>query len=239
MSNRTHPKSLNIYIFLVSLLIIPMPAVSEQEIISQHDYSLYKGEILFGKSSYVLSKINQNYFFEIKSSTDGIFKMKKDERMESSNYIINNNKINPITYVYSRKKKDKEEELITNFKRNSTAVTIDNGNTKEHSNTKDNLDRLSVQIAFQEDMKKGVFESKYKVIDKGRSRIYKYKIHSDDVIDTIFGKTNTIVIRRIIENNKRSTLTWYAVDHNYIPVKIEQYRKDTLKFTVYLEEIVK
>ena len=239
MSNRTHPKSLNIYIFLVSLLIIPMPAVSEQEIISQHDYSLYKGEILFGKSSYVLSKINQNYFFEIKSSTDGIFKMKKDERMESSNYIINNNKINPITYVYSRKKKDKEEELITNFKRNSTAVTIDNGNTKEHSNTKDNLDRLSVQIAFQEDMKKGVFESKYKVIDKGRSRIYKYKIHSDGVIDTIFGKTNTIVIRRIIENNKRSTLTWYAVDHNYIPVKIEQYRKDTLKFTVYLEEIVK
>ncbi len=239
MSNRTHPKSLNIYIFLVSLLIIPMPAVSEQEIISQHDYSLYKGEILFGKSSYVLSKINQNYFFEIKSSTDGIFKMKKDERMESSNYIINNNKINPITYVYSRKKKDKEEELITNFKRNSTAVTIDNGNTKEHSNTKDNLDRLSVQIAFQEDMKKGVFESKYKVIDKGRSRIYKYKIHSDGVIDTIFGKTNTIVIRRIIENNKRSTLTWYAVDHNYIPVKIEQYRKDTLKFTVYLDEIVK
>tara|TARA_B100001778_G_scaffold185549_1_gene152811 strand:- start:207 stop:857 length:651 start_codon:yes stop_codon:yes gene_type:complete len=216
-----------------------MPAVSEQEIISQHDYSLYKGEILFGKSSYVLSKINQNYFFEIKSSTDGIFKMKKDERMESSNYIINNNKINPITYVYSRKKKDKEEELITNFKRNSTAVTIDNGNTKEHSNTKDNLDRLSVQIAFQEDMKKGVFESKYKVIDKGRSRIYKYKIHSDGVIDTIFGKTNTIVIRRIIENNKRSTLTWYAVDHNYIPVKIEQYRKDTLKFTVYLDEIVK
>ena len=239
MSNRTHPKSLNICIFLVSLLIIPMPAVSEQEIISQHDYSLYKGEILFGKSSYVLSKINQNYFFEIKSSTDGIFKMKKDERMESSNYIINNNKINPITYVYSRKKKDKEEELITNFRRNSTAVTIDNGNTKEHSNTKDNLDRLSVQIAFQKDMKKGVFESKYKVIDKGRSRIYKYKIHSDGVIDTIFGKTNTIVIRRIIENNKRSTLTWYAVDHNYIPVKIEQYRKDTLKFTVYLDEIVK
>ena len=238
MSNRTHPKSLNIYIILASLLIIPMPAVSEQEIISQHDYSLYKGEILFGKSSYVLSKINQNYFFEIKSSTDGIFKMKKDERMESSNYIINNNKINPITYVYSRKKKDKEEELITNF-RNSTAVTVDNGNTKEHSNTKDNLDRLSVQIAFQEDMKKGIFESEYKVIDKGRSRIYKYKIHSDDVIDTIFGKTNTIVIRRIIENNKRSTLTWYAVDHNYIPVKIEQYRKDTLKFTVYLEEIVK
>ena len=239
MSYRAHHGSLNIYILLLSLLIIPIDAVSEQEIISQHDYSLYKGEILFGKSSYILSKTGQDYFFEIKSSTDGIFKLKKDERMESSNYVINNDKINPIKYIYSRKKKDKEEKLVTNFRNDSTAITNDNGHTKEHINTKDNLDRLSVQIAFQEDMKKGVFESKYNIIDKGRSRIYVYKIHSDDVIDTIFGETNTIVIRRIIESNKRSTLTWYAVDHDYIPVKIEQYRKDTLKFTVYLEEIVK
>ena len=220
-------------------MIMPMPALSEQEIISQHDYSLYKGTILFGKSSYVLSRIGSNFFFKIKSSTDGVFKIKKDERMESSNYVINNNKISPITYLYSRKRKDKEEKLITNFKSNSSAITIVNDDTKEHSNIKGILDRLSVQIAFQEDMKKGVFESKYNIIDKGRSRVYVYTIHSDDVIDTIFGQTNTIVIRRIIENNKRSTLTWYAVDHDYIPVKIEQYRKDALKFTVYLEEVVK
>tara|TARA_B100001564_G_scaffold342436_1_gene338051 strand:+ start:225 stop:887 length:663 start_codon:yes stop_codon:yes gene_type:complete len=220
-------------------MIIPVFAFSGQEIISEHNYSIYKGKILFGKSSYILSKIGSNYFFEIKSSTDGIFKMKKDERMESSNYIIDNNKVNPLTYLYSRKKKDKEEELITNFKANSTATTIVNGDAKEHPDTKNSFDRLSVQIAFQEDMKKGVFESKYNIIDKGRSRVYIYTIHSDDIIDTIFGETNTIVIRRTIENNKRSTLTWYAVDHDYIPVKIEQYRKDALKFTVYLEEVVK
>ena len=64
-------------------------------------------------------------------------------------------------------------------------------------------------------------------------------IHSDDVIDTVFGETNTIVIKRVIENNKRSTLTWYAVDHDFIPVKIEQYRKKSLKFTVYLDKINK
>ena len=101
------------------------------------------------------------------------------------------------------------------------------------------LDRLSVQIAVQEGMNKGIFESSYNIIDKGRLRKYMYKIHSDDVIDTIFGKTNTIVIKRIIENNKRSTLTWYAIDHDFTPVKIEQYRKKSLKFTVYLEKVIK
>ena len=105
--------------------------------------------------------------------------------------------------------------------------------------TTDSLDRLSVQIAFQEGMRKGIFESSYNIIDKGRLRKYIYKIHSDDVIDTIFGKTNTIIIKRIIENNKRSTLTWYAVDYDFTPVRIEQYRKNSLKFTVYLEKVVK
>ena len=87
--------------------------------------------------------------------------------------------------------------------------------------------------------KKGVFEKTYNVIDKGRLREYTFTIHSDDVIETLFGKTNTIVIKRKIKNNKRSTLTWYAIDHNYIPVKIEQYRKKSLKFTAILENIIK
>ena len=44
---------------------------------------------------------------------------------------------------------------------------------------------------------------------------------------------------KIIENNKRSTLTWYAVDHDFIPVKIEQYREESLVFTVILEKVFK
>ena len=78
-------------------------------------------------------------------------------------------------------------------------------------------------------MKSGVFEYEYNIIDKGRVRKYSFILHSDDVIETVFGETNTIVIKKLIENNKRSTLTWYAVDHNYIPVKIEQYRKEIFK----------
>ena len=96
-----------------------------------------------------------------------------------------------------------------------------------------------MQIAFQDNMKKGIFESSYNVIDKGRSRQYIYTIHSDDVLDTVLGETNTIVIKRVIVDNKRSTLTWYAVDHDYIPVKIEQYRKKSLKFTILLEKVIK
>ena len=239
MSYRTYFKSLVFYIFIIPCLLFPLFAFSAQDIILQHDYKLYKGEILFGKSSYSLYKKDDAYFFEIKSQTDGIFKLKKDHRLELSKYKIKDRAILPVKYEYTRDRKDKKEYIITNFDGSSHPHTLNNGIKKEHLQEYDSLDRLSVQIAFQENMKKGIFESSYNVIDKGRSRQYIYTIHSDDVLDTILGKTNTIVIKRVIKNNKRSTLTWYAIDHDYIPVKIEQYRKESLKFTVFLEKIIK
>ena len=156
-----------------------------------------------------------------------------------SDYKLYNNVISPIKYEYIRDRKDKKEHIVTNFDNNSQPYTINKGIKKEHSKEYDFLDRLSVQIAFQDNMKKGIFESSYNVIDKGRSRQYIYTIHSDDVLDTVLGETNTIVIKRVIVDNKRSTLTWYAVDHDYIPVKIEQYRKKSLKFTILLEKVIK
>ena len=46
-------------------------------------------------------------------------------------------------------------------------------------------------------------------------------------------------LKKSIENNKRSTLTWYAIDYDFIPVKIEQYRKKSLKFSVILNKVYK
>ena len=239
MSYRAYFKKLTKFIIIILWMIIPIYSYSEQVAISQHLYKLYKGEILFGKSSYSLYKKDNSFFFEIVSKTDGVFKLKKDERIELSNYVINSGSISPLKYEYIREKKDKKDYIVTIFNGDSGVYTIDNGIKKEHHKVADTLDRLSVQIAYQEDLKNGNFESTYTVLDKGRLRKYIYTIHSDDVIDTVFGETNTIVIKRVIENNKRSTLTWYAVDHDFIPVKIEQYRKKSLKFTVYLDKINK
>ena len=188
MSNTTYLRSLSLQTFFLTCLLASTYVFGDQ-IISQHNYSLYKGNILFGKSSYILSKKDSIYTFKIKSSTDGVFKMKKDERMELSTYKIHSGYIKPISYIYSRERKDKKDYLITNFETDKKANTIDNGERKEHMTATGSLDRLSVQIAVQEGMNKGIFESSYNIIDKGRLRKYMYKIHSDDVIDTIFGKT--------------------------------------------------
>ena len=213
---------------------------ASNKIISKHEYKLYKGNILFGKSDYILYKNNKDYTFEIKSKTAGVFKMKKDNRLEVSNFSMMDGVINPISYIFERVKKDKNISIKTFFNSaDNSAQTFNQDEKKEHINIPYSLDRLSVQIDYQNKMREGIFENSYHVIDKGRLREYLFLLHGDEVLDTIFGKTNTIIVKRKIKNNKRSTLTWYAIDHDYIPVKIEQFRKDSRKFTVILNNVIK
>ena len=238
MSYRAFIRVISINILIICVLNTNLYAGNQ--IISKHEYKLYKGNILFGKSDYILYKNNKDYTFEIKSKTAGVFKMKKDNRLEVSNFSMSDGVINPVSYIFERVKKDKNISIKTFFNSaNNYARTFNQDKKKEHINIPYSLDRLSVQIDYQNKMKEGVFEKKYNVIDKGRPRVYLFLLHGDEVLDTIFGKTNTIIIKREIKNNKRSTLTWYAIDHDYIPVKIEQFRKDSRKFTVILNNVIK
>ena len=240
MSYRTSIRLIDYIHIVFAFFLFTNSANAERLIISKHKYNLHKGDIQFGVSEQTLVKEGLDYRFTIKSNSAGIFKLKKDNRLETTKYIKNNGVIKPISYKYVREKKDSINVIETFFDLdNKYAYTVNNNEKYEHAKIPYSFDRLSVQIDFQDKMKSGIFEHEYSIIDKGRVRKYSFILHSDDVIETIFGQTNTIVIKKLIENNKRSTLTWYAVDYNYIPVKVEQYRKKSLKFTATLNEINK
>ena len=230
-----------LYIFIFFPLMLSKNLVmAEEVIITKHVYHLYKGNLHFATSENTLLKKNAKWLFKVSSNTAGVFKLKKDTRAELSKFDIIKGNVFAKEYAYSRLRKNDEDIVTTIFdKNNNSAHTVRNGEEIKHSQIENLQDRLSVQIDYQNKMKKGNFEQEYNVIDKGRERKYIFSIHDGEIIDTVFGKTNTIIIRKIIKDNKRNTLTWYAIDHDFIPVKIKQYRKKSLKFTVILEKIVK
>jgi len=230
-----------LYIFIFfPLMLSKNLAIAEEVIITKHVYHLYKGNLHFATSENTLLKKNAKWLFKVSSNTAGVFKLKKDIRTELSKFDIIKGNVFTKEYAYSRLRKNDEDIVTTIFdKNNNSAHTVRNGEEIKHSQIENLQDRLSVQIDYQNKMKKGDFEQEYNVIDKGRERKYIFSIHDGEIIDTVFGKTNTIIIRKIIKDNKRNTLTWYAIDHDFIPVKIKQYRKKSLKFTVILEKIVK
>ena len=177
----------------------------------------------------------------IESNTSGIFKIKKDHRIEVSRY--ESKSINPSYYKFYRNKKDKLEIIETFFNKDSSVImtthTINNV-TKNIEHEKMNIFKIDyLYKLITKKLNEGKYSQDYRIIDKGRLREYQFRHVGEEEIETIFGKTNTVVIHKLIKNNKRNTLTWYAIDYGFIPVKIEQYRKNTLKFTVTLEEVKK
>ena len=230
-----------LYIFIFfPLMLSKNLAIAEEVVMTKHIYHLYKGNLHFATSENTLLRHNDKWKYLVSSYTAGVFKLKKDLRTELSKFNVINDNVFTKEYTYNRIRKDNEDVITTMFNnKNNSAHTVNNGKKIKHSQIENLQDRLSVQIDYQNKMKTGDFEQEYNVIDKGRERKYIFSIHDGEVIDTIFGKTNTIIIRKIIKDNKRNTLTWYAVDHNFIPVKIQQYRKKSLKFTVILEKIIK
>ncbi|MEC9205950.1 MAG: DUF3108 domain-containing protein [Pseudomonadota bacterium] len=226
--------------------------VKDEGMIFIATYDLKKNNITFGTNTNIFHRISDNlYSFNIFACTSGIFKLKKDDRKETSLFEINNSEVETSSYSFNRVLKDRTDKVATTFnvKDSSGKKLWPDGKCLSHSEIQNKdggkevkhkdsncraLDRLSVQIDYREKLKSGEYDIEYFVIDKGRDRKYIFKLVDAEVIDTIFGKTETILVRKIIEGNKRNTLTWYAINHGFVPVKIEQYRKKTLKFTAYL-----
>lgn len=214
-----------------------------QEIISEHTYTISKGNIEFATTINSLYQSSDKLVFEVYSTTSGVFELKKDIRKEKTVFKILDNQIVSEEYTFSREKKDKYERYLTKISRNSSkksSTLIDRNNKKEtttHPYIKNVQDRLSVQLDYKNKLKVGQYAQVYTVLDKGRVREYAFSVESLDTIDTIFGETKCIVVKRVIKDNKRSTLTWYAMDKGFIPVMIKQYRKEKLQFTAKLYNV--
>ncbi len=239
-------KIVHIYIITTIIFVFNFVNTSNtfaQDLLSKHNYIITKGNIQFAKTTNSLYKSNGNLFFEVLSSTHGIFKLKRDIRKETSKFKIFNNQVIPEEYTFSRQKKDTYEKFLTKITRDETkksSTIVERDNESEiiyHPYLKNVQDRLSVQLDYKSKLKAGKYDQVYTVLDKGRIREYRFNKESLDTIASIFGDTNCIVIKRIIKDNKRSTLTWYSIDHDFIPIMIKQYRNENLQFTVELKSV--
>jgi hypothetical protein len=203
-------------------------------------YSLKKGGIEFARSKHDLS-YNSNsdeWCITSFSYTVGIFSIKKDDRNETSCFKYNKNNhlnsnfssndfVRTNAYTYNRTIGTKSHTVEVKRIDDSLVTIIDGTPSMKKSYA--SIDRLVAQLF-------GYTFKKIQVNDKGRERQYDFKIIRKETISTIFGKTESIVVSKNINESKRSTLTWYSINNDYIPVVVEQYRINEHKFTATLIE---
>jgi len=91
------------------------------------------------------------------------------------------------------------------------------------------LDRLSVTLAVMNYLRQGFEELELQVFDSGRIKTMRFVNEGTETIDTKMGKVETIRVRgRNADNGSRSTRTWFAPSLDYVPVRLEQRKREEL-----------
>ena len=79
-------------------------------------YDLKKNKVIFGTNTNKFHKIADDmYGFEIYACTSGIFKIKKDDRKETSLFYIKNGGVETSSYSFNRVLKNRDDKLTTIF----------------------------------------------------------------------------------------------------------------------------
>lgn len=195
------------------------------------EYKFKNNGMTFAKSIHKLQRLDDSWSFITNSTTVGIFSLKHDERMETSKFSIVNSKPLTFNYEYYQEKSSKIQSIVTLRNQNNILISYIDDKMIMH-NIKYQTDRLLTQVFGYKYIKDDYIPT----LDKSRERMYRFTLVGFENINTIFGDIKTIVVKKIIDKSKRSTITWYAIDYDYLPVKIEQYRLDELKFTAEISD---
>lgn len=231
-------KTISILLFLIVSFFYNTGSASPHEY--EATYTFHKSGISFAESKHKMMYIEKDDYWCIstESKTVGFFSLKRDKREESScfKYESKNKSdasqknilLTTIKYVYKRFKSGYSSVIETKKIDNNLYTYLNQKKIKHNDSIL--IDRLVAQIF-------GYSLNKIKVSDKGRERLYTFSLIGYENLDTVIGNLKTIIIKKEIEGSKRTTITWYSSDINFLPIKIEQYRLDELKFTAILERL--
>jgi hypothetical protein len=102
------------------------------------------------------------------------------------------------------------------------------------------FDNLNYQLALRCDLIAGKTEFIYPVVDRNEIDNLEFKIMGEEMLDTKLGKVNTVIVKRVRNNNNRITTLWFAKDKDYVMVKLlQEERKDTEAYLLYIDSLVK
>lgn len=172
--------------------------------------------------------------YSLITAPKGIFKLAgKGYIAEKSELTITDGEGGPKfkTDVYSyRQDEETKRSVDATFDWNEDSVTYTRrGETKTLQLEEPIMDRLSVTLAVMETLKGGFDTAEFTVFDNGSIETIKFINEGKEELTTKMGSFETIRVRR--ENAKgssRHSMVWFAPLLDYIPVRLEQYKRDEL-----------
>lgn len=190
-------------------------------------YTLSRSGITVGETIRTLSPApNGEFIYQSVAHATGLLaRFLKDEIVERSRWVYQNDGIRPLSFITQRYggRKERITRQVFDWEKRIATHTRD-GNSSQTPLVPNTQDKLSYQILLMQDLKKGLKNLEYIIAESDRNNIYRFAIMGEELLVTAIGTLRTLKIRRI--GDERNTTVWCAIDRHYLPVKLEQHSDD-------------
>ncbi len=162
-----------------------------------------------------------------------------DQREESSTFSCKNNKIKPLDYRMIRTGTGPDRDYQIHFDHKEKSVNSNKHKFPlKHKWDDQWLDAISYQIQLRQDLKKGLKDFDYTLLDKkGNIRNYKFTVIGEEMITLPIGNLKTVKVKRLYDNDKRQATIWFAPSMDFMMVRTWKGEKGVEQFDIQLKSM--
>jgi hypothetical protein len=181
---------------------------------------------------------DNKWIYRSKSEPRGLGRMFSERPIQESVLQVTEDGVHPLSYKADDGTSATKRDANVQFDWEHKRVTGVYEDTKVDMPLPSGIqDDLSVQIALMVELLRGHTPDKLLLINGNSTREYRYSRDGEETLKTPLGDIPTLIYRSEKQNSPRVTRFWCAPSLGYIPMRVQQKRKDDVEWTMEVQSV--
>jgi len=186
-----------------------------------------------------LERQDDTWVYRAKSEPRGIGRMFSERPLQESVLKVTDDGVHPLSYKAddgtSATKRDANVQF--DWEHNRVTGVYEDEKVDMTPIPPGIQDDLSVQIALVVELLRGHTPDKFSLLNGNSVREYHYSRDGEETLKTPIGTIPTIIYKSEKQNSPRITRFWCAPSLGYIPLRVQQKRKDDVEWTMEVQSV--
>jgi len=223
---------------LCALLAVAPNAFADELVPFEVSYTWIWHGLSVAESKLQLQKSDGDWIYQSRSEPRGIGRLMSERPVQRSVLRVTDAGVQPLTYHADDGTPSTKRDADVTYDWNAHRVNGTYEDKKVDMPLVPGIqDDLSVQIAMMVELLRGRTPDRFSLLNGASVREYRYVREGEETLQTPLGSLATIVYRSQKEGSPRATRFWCAPSRGFIPVRVEQKRKDEVEWTMQIESL--
>ncbi|WP_218312189.1 DUF3108 domain-containing protein [Alteromonas antoniana] len=188
-------------------------------------YTAYKWDDDVGNVEMKLERLSPSQYSLTYSSKVSKFFL-SDKRYEHSIFTVEDGKLVPSQYYYSRSGTGPDDKLNVTFGKNgSDSVQVESEDENYSLEWDNEIDNQIYRIDLPRKLASGESTTDYYFINyRGQKRHYGIEVVGKEKLNLPYGQLDTIKVKLVRDSKTRETFAWFAPELDYNLVRLQQFK---------------